>query len=78
MTLYDYARCRLSVFTKEESAAIVTYLEYKRDVDPQGPQAGDIIAALELFWYDRALHAPDHPRLQQQVREEAEHLRDLS
>lgn len=78
MTWYDHARCRLSVFTKEESAAIVAYLEYKRDADPQGPQAGDITAALELFWYDRALHAPDHPRLQQQVREEAEYLGDLS
>ncbi|MCC6139828.1 MAG: hypothetical protein IT389_04335 [Nitrospira sp.] len=78
MTWYDHARCRLSIFTKEESAASVAYLEYKRDADPHGPQVGDITAALELFWYDRALHAPDRPRLQQQMQEEAEYLRDLS
>ena len=78
MTWYDYARSRLSIFTKEESAAIVAYLEHKRDADPQGLRTVDITAALESFWYDRALYAPDRALLQQQIREEAEYLRDLS
>jgi len=31
LTSFDYARYRLSVFTRAEAAAIVSYLEYKRD-----------------------------------------------
>ena len=36
MTWHDHARCRLSVFTREEAQAIVSYLEYKRDKDSHG------------------------------------------
>ena len=34
MTVSDYARYRLSIFTREEASAIVAYLEFKRDHDP--------------------------------------------
>ena len=34
MTWHDHARCRLSVFTREEAGAIVAYLEYKWDAEP--------------------------------------------
>ena len=33
MQTSDYARHRLSIFTREESKAIVTYLTYKREQD---------------------------------------------
>jgi hypothetical protein len=33
MTFLDYARHRLSIFTREEAAAIVTYLEYKKTLE---------------------------------------------
>jgi len=50
MTWYDYARCQLSVFTREEAGAIVAYLEYKWDADPRGLNAEEINAALDTFW----------------------------
>ena len=43
---FDYARHRLSVFAREEAKAIVTYLEYRRDTDPGGPEVRQIVAAL--------------------------------
>ena len=49
-TVNDYARYRLSVFTQEESAAIVAYLEYKRNYTPNSPNRPRIDAALEVFW----------------------------
>lgn len=47
-TFYDRARYRFSIFTLEE--AIVAYLEYKRDVDPGGPDAARIDAAVDGYW----------------------------
>lgn len=38
MIWHDHARCRLSVFTREEAGAIMAYLEYKRDTDPPWAQ----------------------------------------
>jgi hypothetical protein len=52
----DYARYRLSVFTREESAAIVEYLRWRRD--RAGAEAGGIDAALAGFWLERARSAP--------------------
>jgi hypothetical protein len=54
----DYARFRLSVFTREEAGAIVSYLEYKRDQDSDGTSRAEIDSALDAFWRDRAAHAP--------------------
>jgi hypothetical protein len=57
-TFFDYARWRLSVFTREEAEAIISYLKYRRDSDPHGIQKSEIDAALDLFWLERAENAP--------------------
>ena len=49
---------RLSVFAREEAAAVVSYLEYRREDDQHGIDERAIDAALELFWYERARTAP--------------------
>src|SRR6185295_597191 len=77
MTWHDHARFQLSVFTIEEAGGIVSYLEYKRDTDPHGPNAEDITAALDSFWRDRAVNGPTHQAIQQHLKEEAEYLRDI-
>jgi hypothetical protein len=77
MTWYDYARCQLSVFTREEAGAIVAYLEYKWDADPRGLNPEEINAALDTFWRDRATNGPTHHAVRQQLTEEAEYLRDI-
>lgn len=77
MTWQDHARCQLSVFTREEAAAIVSYLEYKRDADPHGLNAEEINAALDSFWRDRAVNGLTHQAIQQHLKEEAEYLRDI-
>lgn len=57
MTFENYARYRLSVFDRDEAAAIVAYLEYKRtEPDPHDVPAID--AALAEFWRGRAESAP--------------------
>ena len=77
MTWHDHARCRLSVFTREEAGAIVAYLEYKRDADHLGLNAEEIIAALDSFWRDRATNGPTHQAVRQHLMEEAEYMRDI-
>ena len=58
-TWEDYARYRLSVFTREEASAIVSYLTWKRGADRQaGVSPAPIDRALELFWLERARTAP--------------------
>jgi hypothetical protein len=52
MTFYDYARYRLSVFTREEARAIVFYLDYKLYSDPEELNSEEINAALNLFTKD--------------------------
>jgi len=74
MTFEDYARFRLSVFTREESTAIVAYLEYRREL-PDAIDVEDIDAALDRFWRDRAAHAPDGSDLAEHLRAEAEFMR---
>jgi hypothetical protein len=74
MTFYDYARWRLSVFAKEEAQAIVAYLNYKRDVDEYHLQTQAIEAALNLYWLDRAKHAPSLKELEQHLIEEEKYL----
>jgi hypothetical protein len=72
MTSYDYARYRLSVFTKEEASAIVAYLRYRREADSDGLDKDRIDAALDLFWLDRTTSAPSAARLRRHVQEEAD------
>ena len=64
MTWYDHARHRLSVFNREEAAAIVAYLSWKREGAPDySDEPRAIEAALELFWLDRARTAPSAAEL---------------
>ena len=77
MTFFDYARYRLSIFTREEAGAIVAYLEYRRDADSTGIDAPRITAALDGFWQDRAVHAHTSAMLRKHVDNEAAYLREL-
>ncbi len=74
MTSYDYARCRLSVFTREEAGAIVAYLKFKRGSDPDAIGTGAIDAALDSFWLERARTAPRAASLAQHLAEQEEYL----
>ena len=74
MTSYDYARYRLSVFTREEASAIVAYLEFKRDQDPDVIDRTAIDAALQSFWLERAQTAPEAASLDQHTAEQEEYL----
>jgi len=77
MIWFDYARYRLSVFTKEEAKAIVTYLRYKRDLDSLGPDKERIDGALQSFWMKRSLEAPSAESLKQHITEEEKYLAEL-
>jgi uncharacterized protein DUF6714 len=70
MTWTDYARCRLSVFTREEAKAIVAYMTYKRERDTMGLHKPRIDAALQDFWLDRLENAPTHDVLRAHAQEE--------
>ena len=77
MTFCDYARYRLSVFTKEEAKAIVAYLKYRRDTEIHGIDRDQIDAALNSFWLDRAEHAPSGESLEKHMREENEFVAEM-
>jgi hypothetical protein len=77
MTSYDYARCRLSIFTREEANALVAYLEFKRDSDPDVIDKTAIDAALTSFWLERARTAPPAASLEQHIAEQEEYLAAL-
>lgn len=70
MTWSDYARHRLSAFTREEAKAIVEFMLYKREQDSADPRASRIDAALHEFWLDRSENAPTREALEAHVREE--------
>src|SRR5919107_620343 len=74
LTSYDYARWRLSVFTREEANAIVAYLEFKRDLDPDVIDRTAIDRALKSFWLERARTAPQAKSLEQHIAEQEEYL----
>jgi hypothetical protein len=74
MISYDYARYRLSIFTREEAEAIVAYLEFKRDSDPDVIDMKAIDAALDSFWLERARTAPPAESLNQHTAEQEEYL----
>ena len=71
-TFQDYARHRLSIFTREEAQAIVAYLEYRRDFDPHSPDKKQIDSALDGYWRERARMASPAASLQQHLKEKSE------
>lgn len=77
MTFYDYARYRLSIFTREEAQAIVAYLTYTRGTDPHKLKNGEIDAALNLYWLDRAANAPSADSLKHHLEEEAHFVAEM-
>ena len=78
MTFEDYARYRLSVFTREEAGTIVAYLRQRRAADTDGIDRSQIDAALECLWTARAAQAPAALAVQEHLRTEAAYLRTLS
>ncbi len=77
MKFEDYARFRLSVFTREEATAIVAYLEHRASL-PDALDSAEINAALDSYWRARAADAPTHSELAEHIRAEEEHIRRLS
>jgi hypothetical protein len=77
MTFADYARYRLSVFTREETRAIVAYLNCTQETDTHGMNTPQVVDALNAFWLDRAEHAPSRESLKTHLREENEFLAHL-
>jgi hypothetical protein len=73
-TFYESARYRLSVFTREEAGAIVAYLRFKRDLDPDVFDREAIESALDLFWLEREQTAPPAASLEQHISEQEEYL----
>jgi hypothetical protein len=70
MTMNDYARFRLSIFAREEAAAIASYLEYKRDAETIEALRRPIVAALDTYWRERAATAPSAASLQAHLAKE--------
>lgn len=77
MTFYDYARFRLSIFTREEARTIVVYLRYKQESDSHKLYQEEIDAALASFWLDRATNAPQQHDLRQHREAEERYLREI-
>jgi len=77
ITFLDYARCRLSVFSREEAHGIVTYLEFTRQQPSREVDRPFIDAALDGFWRERAASAPTSADLSRHVAEEAEYVQAL-
>jgi hypothetical protein len=77
MTFADSAQYRLSVFTREETKAIVAYLKYKRETDTQGINSSQIDEALNAYWLDRVEHAPTEQTIKTHLREESEFIAQL-
>ena len=67
MTFLDYARYRLSIFTREEAVAIVAYLEYKKSLEEM--ERDRIEASLNDFWRERARTAPRAQELSAHIKE---------
>ena len=78
MTWHDYACSKMAVFTREEAAAIVAYLEWKRADDNAVLARDDIDAALGDFWHKRAREAPTQASLQRYLKEEREYVNHLN
>ncbi len=74
LTFHDYARYRLSVFTREEAAAIVAYLKFRMNAAGTKVEQEQIEAALAAFWLERSKAAPTAAALQQHLTEEKEYF----
>ena len=70
LTSLDYARYRLSVFCREEAAAILAYLEFAHESPEHEFSHSDIERAIAEFWTARAADAPDRAALQRHNAEE--------
>jgi hypothetical protein len=70
----DYARQRLSVFCREEAAAIVSYLEHVMSVPSRDTDRSAIEAGLKDYWRDRAQSAPVAAELRRYLDEQATYL----
>jgi len=75
MTQLDYERMRLSVFTREEAAALVEYLRWKREETSLPTEKASVDAALNLFWLERVASAPTAERLRQHLQDETDFIR---
>jgi len=64
----------LSSFPREEAAAIVNYLEYKREGASTAFEEEAIEEALRSFWRERAQTAPSAESLARHLAEEAEYF----
>lgn len=78
MTFYDYARYRMSIFTREEARAIVAYLRLKLESDPEEFNNEEINEALKLFWLERAEKAPSEEIIAAYMQEEEDYLSAIS
>ena len=78
MTYYDYARYKLSIFTREEARAIVAYLKYKMDSDPEDMNNEEIIAALNSFWLEGAEKAPSGENIAVYLQAEEDYISAIS
>jgi hypothetical protein len=76
-TSMDYARYRLSVFTREEAGAIVEYLTWRRAAERSPLDEPFIDGALSRFWRERAQSAPTRAMLAEHLRDEAEYVAAL-
>lgn len=74
MTANDYARYRLSVFTRQEAAAIVAYLQHKRAQSTLNLNIDSINAALDSFWLERSQAAPLAQALSQHLADQKAYL----
>ncbi len=77
MTWSDYARYRLSVFTREEAQAIVAYMTCKREHDAMGLDTPRIDAALNEFWLNRIETAPTCGDLEEHLQQEERFVAEL-
>lgn len=76
-TAYDYARYRLSIFTREEAQAIVAYLNFRLDGAETDLERGQLEAALSTYWLDRARTAPTAAELQAYLRQQQDYIDSL-
>ncbi|MDP9340359.1 MAG: hypothetical protein M3P45_15975 [Acidobacteriota bacterium] len=76
MTFLDYARYRLSIFTRKEAVAIVGYLECKKGMEEMERER--IEAALNDFWRERARAAPRTEELSAHIKDKEEYVAAIS
>ena len=74
-TFLDYARYRLSIFTREEARAIVAYLEFKQS--RESTDRDRIESTLHQFWRERARTAPTASDLRDHIKSKDEYIAAL-